>query len=388
MRQVVMLDLKTEYRLFADEIRAVVNNVLESQQFINGPSIVELEKELSSRLGVPHAIGVSSGTDALLCTLMALGIGVGDEVILPSFTFFATAGSVARVGARPVFVDIDPRTFNIDPAGIEAAVTDRTRAVMVVHLFGQCAEMDAINEIARRRNLAVIEDAAQAVGATYRGRPACALGNAACVSFYPTKNLGGFGEGGMIFTGDETLATVARQLRNHGESERYVHERVGGNFRLDTMKAAILLVKLGYWDEFTERRRAHAARYNTMLSTAPVTTPYVPDHQHPAYHQYSILCERRDELRTFLGDRGVQSGIYYAVPLHLQKCFASEGGKPGALPVTEDVCGRVLSLPCHPMLTADDQQYVASCIHEFYASADTKSQPDPIAGKRAGSPRT
>lgn len=386
MRQVAMLDLKTEYRLFADEIRSVVNNVLESQQFINGPAVAELEKELSARFDVPHAIGVSSGTDALLCSLMSLGIGAGDEVILPAFTFFATAGSIARVGARPVFVDIDSRTFNIDPAMIEAAVTDRTRAVMVVHLFGQCAEMDAINEIARRHNLAVIEDAAQAVGAKYRGRPACALGDVACVSFYPTKNLGGFGEGGMIFTKDETLATVARQLRNHGESRRYVHERVGGNFRLDTMKAAILLVKLGHWDEFTERRRTHAARYDAMLSTAPVTTPYVPEHQHPVYHQYSILCERRDELQAFLGDRGVQSGIYYAVPLHQQKCFASLGYGPGALPVTEDACGRILSLPCHPMLTADDQQYVAACIHEFYASADTAAREDTMAGKGTASP--
>ena len=387
MRQVAMLDLATEYGLFADEIRAVVNNVLDSQRFINGPAVAELEKALSSRLGVPHAIGVSSGTDALLCTLMALGIGAGDEVILPAFTFFATAGSVARVGARPVFVDIDPRTFNIDPAGIEAAITDRTRAVMVVHLFGQCVEMDAINEIARGRNLAVIEDAAQALGAKYRDRPACSLGDVACVSFYPTKNLGGFGEGGMIFTKDEALATVARQLRNHGESERYVHERVGGNFRLDTMKAAILLVKLGYWEEFTERRRANAARYDAILDAVPVTTPLVAEHQYPVYHQYSILCDRRDELRTFLGDRGVQSGIYYAVPLHLQKCFASLGYKPGTLPVTEEVCDKILSVPCHPMLTADEQQYVASGIRDFYASADPGRAAEVIAADKGEAPQ-
>jgi dTDP-4-amino-4,6-dideoxygalactose transaminase len=212
------------------------------------------------------------------------------------------------------------------------------------------------------------------------------LGDLACVSFYPTKNLGGFGEGGMIFTKDEALATVARQLRNHGESGRYIHERVGGNFRLDTMKAAILLVKLGYWDEFTERRRANAGRYDAMLRTAPVTTPYVPDHQRHVYHQYSILCDRRDELRTFLGDRGVQSGIYYAVPLHLQKCFASLGYRPGTLPVTEETCSRILSLPGHPMLMADDQQYVVSCIHEFYASSDAAGPADVVAAEGAGAP--
>ncbi len=366
MRQVGMLDLRGEYRLFANDVRAAVNGVLESQRFIGGPAIAELEEALGNRLGAEHAIAVSSGTDALLCTMMALEIGHGSEVILPSFTFFATAGSVARLGARPVFVDIDPQTFNIDPAKIEAAVTDKTRSIIAVHLFGQCAEMDAINAIAAARGLAVIEDAAQAVGATYHGRPAGALGDAACVSFYPTKNLGGFGEGGMILTNDERLAATARQLRNHGESQRYVHERVGGNFRLDTMKAAILLVKLRHLDEFTKRRSSNAARYNTLLAEAPVTTPYVPDHQKAVYHQYSILCDHRDELAAFLRERGVQSGVYYAVPLHLQKCFASLGYRRGSLPVTERTCERILSLPCHPMLTDEDLSYTASCIREFY----------------------
>ncbi len=370
MRQVAMLDLAAEYGLFADEIRATVNDVLESRQFINGPAVGELEKELSERIGAAHAVAVSSGTDALLCAMMALGIGAGDEVILPSFTFFATAGSVARIGARPVFVDIDPRTFNLDPVKVAAAVTKNTRAVIVVHLFGQCADMDAVNGIARRHDLAVIEDAAQALGARYHDRPAGTLGDAACISFYPTKNLGGFGEGGMIFTQDEALATVARQLRNHGESQRYVHERVGGNFRLDTMKAAILLVKLRFWADFTENRRANAAHYDALLADSPVTTPFVGAEHRPVYHQYSILCDRRDELRAFLGDRGVQSGVYYQVPLHLQQCFAALGYEPGALPMTEETCARILSIPCHPMLAEEDRRYVAACIGEFYTETD------------------
>jgi dTDP-4-amino-4,6-dideoxygalactose transaminase len=358
-----MLDLRAEYELFRDEIREVVESVLESQYFINGPAVRELESTLSRRVGVAHGVGVSSGTDALLCTLMGLEIGQGDEVILPAFTFFATAGSVARVGATPVFVDIDRRTFNIDPACVEAAITERTRAIMVVHLFGQCADMDAIQSVAAMHGLAVIEDAAQAVGATYQSRQIGTWGDAACVSFYPTKNLGGFGEGGMILLDDDRLAEVLRQLRNHGESQRYVHERVGGNFRLDTMKAAILGVKLRRLDDFTERRRHNAARYDELLDSSMVTVPYVPQHHRPVYHQYSILCDRRDELRGFLQERGVATGVYYAVPLHLQKCFAPLGYRPGSLPVTEQTCARILSLPCHPMLSDDDLQYVASSVN-------------------------
>lgn len=370
MRQVAMLDLATEHKIFEDDIRAVVDTVLSNQKFINGPYVGELEAALCKRTGAAAAVAVSNGTDALLCSLMALGIGAGDEVIIPSFTFFATAGAVHRVGAKPVFVEVDRRTFNIDPKAVEAAVTDKTRAIIVVHLFGQCAEMDAITEIATRRNLRVIEDAAQALGGTYHGRKVCTLSDLACVSFYPTKNLGGYGEGGMVFAQDEALGTIVRQLRNHGESERYVHDRVGGNFRLDTMKAGILLVKLSAWESFMERRRTNAAMYDRLLADAPVATPFVGSHIHHVYHQYSILCHQRDELRSFLADRGVQSGIYYAVPLHLQKCFGGLGYEHGDLPVTEELCDKILSLPCHPMLADEDVTYVASCIHEYYASSE------------------
>jgi dTDP-4-amino-4,6-dideoxygalactose transaminase len=368
MRSVDLLDLRGEYALFREEVRAAVDAVLESQQCIGGPAVTQLEEALRARIGVRHAIAVSSGTDALLCALMALDISPGDEVIVPSLTFFATAGTVARLGAAPVFVDIDSRTFNIDPDQLAAAITKRTRAIIAVHLYGQCAEMDRINAIAADHGLSVIEDAAQAIGATYRGRPAGTLGQVACLSFYPTKNLGGFGEGGMILTDDEELAAVARQLRNHGESHRYHHDRVGGNFRLDTMKAAILLVKLNYLDEFTRRRRHNAARYDALFSGTGVIPPYVPEGHQPVYHQYSILCDRRDELVEFLRERGVGTGIYYPVPLHRQECFSSLGYAVGALPVAERTCARILSIPCHPMLTEEELEYVVGRIREFHGA--------------------
>lgn len=384
MRRVRMLDLSAEYALCRDKIRKAVDAVLESQQFIGGPAIGELETALSTRLGVEHAIAVSSGTDALLCALMTLGIGPGDEVILPAFTFFATAGSVARVGAKPVFVDMDSSTFNLDPKNIEAAAGGKTKAVVAVHLFGQCADMDAINAIATKHGLAVIEDAAQAIGASYHGRSTCGLGTMACTSFYPTKNLGGFGEGGMVFTGDTELAHIARQLRSHGQSDRYIHERIGGNFRLDTMKAAFLLVKLRRLDEFTDRRRHNAAQYDELLRGLPLTVPYVAKGNYHVYHQYSILCDRRDDLRSHLRDRGVDTGVYYPVPLHLQACFAATGCSRGALPVTEDICDKILSLPCHPMLDEEDVAYVAACLAEFYGTAGAAAARSGAEGVAAG----
>lgn len=367
MRSISMLELKAEYRLFREDIRAAVDAVLESQHFIGGPAIGELECALAGYSSVKHAVAISNGTDALLCALMAIDIKHGDEVILPSFTFFATAGTVARLGAKPVFVDIDPRTFNIDPAAIERAVSPRTRAILPVHLFGQCADMDAINAIAKRHNLKVVEDAAQAIGAKYKGRSAGTLGDLASLSFYPTKNLGGFGEGGMIFTNDDAMGSLCRQLRNHGESQRYYHDRVGGNFRLDTMKAAILLVKLKKLGEFTSRRRHNAAMYDRQLANSGVTTPRTADGNEHVYHQYSILSDRRDALAAHLRDRGVGSAIYYPVPLHLQKCFAHLGYKPGSLPVTEQTTARILSLPVHPMLCDEDVAYAASAIADFSA---------------------
>ena len=384
MRSVGMLDLQTEYELFRDDIRAAVESVLESQRFIGGPAIAELEENLRERVGVSSAIAVSSGTDALLCAMMALEIGAGDEVILPAFTFFATAGTVARLGAKPVFVDIDERTFNLDAGEVERAVTNKTKAIIAVHLFGQCADMDAINAIAQRHGFSVIEDMAQAIDATVGGQRAGTLGRVACCSFYPTKNLGGFGEGGMILTDDPSLADVARSLRNHGESQRYVHDRVGGNFRLDTMKAAILLVKLAKLEEFTKRRRESAAIYNRLLENTGVVTPHVPAGHQPVYHQYSVLCEGRDELMAHLKADGVGSGVYYPIGLHLQPCFAALGYKAGSLPVTEHICSRILSLPCHPMLCDSDVEYAAACVRSFYGNSCGATSVRGVAAKATG----
>ena len=362
-----MLDLGAEFALYGDAVREAIEGVFSDQWFVGGPPVAALESALSERIGAADAVAVSSGTDALLCAMMALGIGAGDEVILPTFTFFATGGSVFRLGAKPVFVDIDPRTYNIDPAAIEQALTDRTKAIVAVHLFGQCAEMDAINEIAKRRGVPVIEDAAQAIGATYHGRPAGVLGDVACLSFYPTKNLGGCGEGGMILTNNEELAGVARQMRNHGQTGLYDHAIVGGNFRLDSIKAAVLSVKLDYFDDFTRRRQTNAGRYAELLKDLPITLPFVPEGHEPVYHQFTLRCDGRDELRAFLKDRGVGTGVFYPIPLHLQQCFASVGYRAGACPVAEQACEQVVSLPCHPMLSEDDIEYVACCIREFFS---------------------
>ncbi len=360
-----MLDLKAEMGLYGDAVRRAALDTLDSGQFIGGPAVGELEAALAARLGTRHALAVSNGTDALVVALMGLGIGYGDEVIVPAFTFMATAGAVARVGARPVFCDIDPSTFNIDPADIRRRMTPRTRAVMVVHLYGRCAAMDDILPLAAAAGIPVIEDAAQAVGAKLNGRTACAMGTVACLSFYPTKNLGGLGEGGMVLTSDESLATRLRQIRNHGETQRYHHEFLGGNFRLDTMKCAMLLAKLPHLAAFTERRRRSAALYDSLLAGSVVTTPPVMSGALHVYHQYTVRCDRRDELKEFLAGRGVGSMVYYPIPLHLQRCFASLGGKPGDHPASEAAAGQVLSLPCHPMMNDEDVEYVARQVHAF-----------------------
>jgi dTDP-4-amino-4,6-dideoxygalactose transaminase len=315
--QVPMLDLKAQYASLREETVAAVNAVLESQYLCNGPAVADLEKELASYCNCAEAIGVSSGTDALLVSLMALGIGAGDEVITTPFTFFATAGCIWRTGARPVFVDIEPDTFNIDPSRIEAAITDKTRAILPVHLFGQVAEMDPIMEIASRRGLAVVEDAAQSIGAKYRGRDACSIGTLGCLSFYPTKNLGALGDAGMVLTNDAELAAKVRMLRNHGQGSTYIHHRVGGNFRMDSICGAGLAVKLPHLNDWSEARRAHAAIYDEeFASLDPVTAPVIREHNHSIFNQYVVRVPRRDELRAFLGKNEIGSGIYYPLSLH------------------------------------------------------------------------
>lgn len=367
---VPLVDLEGEYSECDAEVRRAVEEVLTSRQFIGGPAVAQLESELADYCQCRHAVAVGTGSDALLLALMAVGVGSGDEVITSPFTFFGTAGSIARVGAKPVFVDIEPDTFNIDAAKLEAAVTERTKAILPVHLFGQCAEMNEIMHTAERHGLAVVEDAAQAIGATQRGCRAGSFGHIGCLSFYPTKNLNTVGEGGMILTSDGGLAQRCQQLRNHGETSRYHHAMIGGNFRLDTIKAAVLRVKLRSLDRLTAARRRHAADYGELLANCNVSCPLVRDYNESVFHQYSILVDDRDGLQARLSDAGIGSGVYYPVPLHRQECFAYLGYRQGEFPGAELVADRILSIPVHPFLTDDEIRLVAKEIRLF---VDTKS---------------
>lgn len=359
--QVKLLDLTAQYLSLRQEIRQALDEVCDNQAFILGPTVARFEQELAAYCGTRHAIGVSSGTDALLCSLMALGVGEGDEVICPAFTFFATAGSISRLGARPVFADIDPRTFNIDPDDIKRKVSRKTKALIPVHLFGQMADMEAVNDIAREHDLAVVEDAAQAIGAKRHGKPACSVGTCGCLSFYPTKNLGGFGDGGAICTNDDALAERCRLLRTHGApgNNPYQHKLVGGMFRLDAMQAAVLSIKLKHLDKWHEARRKNAALYATLLAGSRVQVPVIDAANYSIYNQYVIRAANRDQLRERLAAAGVGSAVYYPLPLHLQECYAFLGMKEGALPQSERASREVLALPVYPELSEEQVRYVA-----------------------------
>jgi dTDP-4-amino-4,6-dideoxygalactose transaminase len=365
--KVPLLDLRRQNLPMEAELLDAFRRVLTSGQFILGPEVEQFESEAAAVAGARFGIGMSSGTDAILVALMALGIGPGDEVICPSFTFFATAGCIARVGARPVFADSCPECFNLAPAGIEPLITPRTKAIIPVHLFGQAADMDPVLEIARRHGLAVIEDAAQAFGAVYRGRPVGSLGDFGTISFFPTKNLGALGDAGLVVTNDESLAEKARLLRNHGASRRYFHSLVGGNFRLDAVQAAMLRVKLPRLAEYTAQRQSHFAEYNRALSGREgVVVPAThPDRTHIA-NQYTLRVRRggRDALRRFLQERGIASEIYYPVPLHAQECFRAFGPH-AALPVAEALAGEVVSLPVFPEMTSEERAAVLAAIVGF-----------------------
>jgi dTDP-4-amino-4,6-dideoxygalactose transaminase len=369
--QVPLLDLKAQYRTIRDEIRTAVDSVLESQFFINGPEVKQLEEAVASYSSCKKAVGVSSGTDALLCSLMALGIGAGDEVITTPYTFFATAGSIWRTGAKPVFVDIEPETYNINPSGIEKAITPRTKAIIPVHLYGQCAEMDPILELAAKYQLFVIEDAAQSIGATYKGRKAGAMGTAGCLSFFPSKNLGGLGDGGMILANDEQLAERLAVFRQHGSKPKYYHKFVGGNFRLDTLQAAALLVKLKHLDAWSEKRRQNAKQFNELFKDcAAVTTPVIRPYNVSIYNQYVILVgSRRDELIKFLQANGIGTEIYYPLSMHDQECFNALGYKPGDFPESEKAARETLALPVYPELTEEQIRYVAGRVKEFFIAS-------------------
>jgi dTDP-4-amino-4,6-dideoxygalactose transaminase len=377
---VPLLDLKAQYATIKKDLLAAVEAVMDSQYFINGPAVKELEDAVARYSDCQAAVGVSSGTDALLCALMALGIGqelpacrVGkpcpgaEEVITTPYTFFATTGCIWRSGARPVFVDIEPDTFNIDASKIEAAVTKRTKAILPVHLFGQMADMDPIMAVAARHKLAVIEDAAQAIGSQYKGRKAGSIGTCGCLSFFPSKNLGGMGDGGMITTNDPALGERLAVFHNHGSKPKYFHKFVGGNFRLDTIQAAGLLVKLRHLDAWSAKRRANAQRYSQLLAgVSEVRLPAVRDYNTSIYNQYVIRGPRRNELQAFLKDNGIGTEVYYPVSMHEQECFKGLGYKKGDFPNSERAAAESLALPIYPELSDEQLQYVAGQIKEFY----------------------
>ena len=347
-----------------DEIRAALDRVLESQHFILGPEVAALEREVAAYSQCKFGIGVSSGTDALLVALMAIGLKPGDEVITTPYTFFATAGVVSRLGAVPIFADIEPHTFNIDPNKIESKISSRTRAIIPVHLFGRMADMDAIMATASRHGLRVIEDAAQAIGSEYRGRRAGSFGDLSCFSFYPTKNLGGFGDGGMVTTNEASLSERVKMLRTHGFRSKYHSEELGGNFRLDEIQAAVLRVKLKYLDKWTEARRRNAALYRDLLPPEVSLPQDDLDGRH-IYNQFVIRYRDRDALAARLKDRGIGCEVYYPAAVHLQQCFKSLGGRPGDFPESERAARESLALPVYAELTPDMLSYVADTIKEF-----------------------
>jgi dTDP-4-amino-4,6-dideoxygalactose transaminase len=364
--RVPMLDLKRQYKQIKAEVDQAVLEVLDHTHYIMGPEVTRFEEEIAAYCGTKYAVGVASGTDALLIALRACGVKEGDEVITSSFSFFASAGVISRLGAKPVFIDIEPQTYNLNPDLIENAITKNTRVIMPVHIFGQCADMDPILEIARKHNLMVVEDAAQAIGAKYKGRMAGAMGDFGCFSFYPTKNLGAAGDGGMLISNYQDKQTFVQSLRNHGANPKYFHSYIGYNSRLDSLQAAILSIKLKYLDRWTEGRRENAAYYNQALALLPLAIPEEIEGNYHIYNQYTIATEKRDELMEHLKARGIDSMIYYPLPLHEQQCYKYLGYRPEDLPMAEKASKQVLSIPIFPDLSGDEKRFVRETISEFF----------------------
>lgn len=364
--KIPLVDLYAQYQAIKPEIDAAIERVIQNSSYILGPEVKAFEKSFAALTGMKEAVGTDSGTAALHLALLLLDVGPGDEVITTTHTFVATAEVISLTGARPVFVDIDPRTYNLDPEKVEAAITPRTKVLMPVHLYGQPAEMDPLLDIAKRYNLRVIEDAAQAHGATYRGKPAGSMGDIACFSFYPGKNLGAYGDAGMLVTDDAEMAERGRMLRNHGRRDKYEHLIVGYGYRLDALQAAILDVKLKHLPQWNEQRRAHARYYTKLLSNLDLVTPYEPEHLCAVYHLYVIAAPERDALLQHLKTRGVEAGIHYPIPLHLQPVYRGLGYQPGDFPEAERAANQILSLPMYPELTDDRIEYVVDAIREFY----------------------
>ena len=363
---VPLLDLEAQYRPLRDELLAAITRVCDSQRFILGPEVDALERELAEALEVEHAIAVSSGTDAILASLMALGIGAGDEVITSTYSFFATAGCISRLGATPVFVDILPATFNLDPEAVRLAITPRTKAILPVHLYGLCADMAPLLQLTRAGGVALIEDACQAIGARYGARQAGSMSTAGCFSFFPSKNLGAFGDGGLVTTPDGAFAREVRLLRSHGAEPKYIHKRIGGNFRLDALQAAVLRVKLPHLADWTVKRRENAARYDELFRNAGltelVTLPVEPAGYHHIFNQYVVRVPDRDRVREALSARGIGTEVYYPVPFHLQECFAYLGYRQGQFPVAEEAAATSLALPIYGELTGAQQHAVVDAI--------------------------
>jgi dTDP-4-amino-4,6-dideoxygalactose transaminase len=373
---VPLLDLQAQYAPLRDELLAAIGRVCDSQRFILGPEVEALERELASYIGVRDAIAVSSGTDALLVAMMALGIGTGDEVITSTYSFFATAGCITRLGATPRLVDIDPVTYNVSAAAVRAAVTPRTKAIIPVHLYGLCADMDPLLAISQETGVPLIEDACQAIGATDGGRQAGTMGRLGCFSFFPTKNLGGFGDGGLVTTNDAALADEIRLLRNHGAEQRYYHQRVGGNFRLDALQAAVLRVKLPHLGRWTAMRRDNADRYRQLFAGAlppdAIGLPVEPAGKFHIYNQFIVRVAKRDRVRAFLTDQGIGTEIYYPVPFHQQECFASLGYASGDFPHAEAAASSTLALPIYGELTAHQQEAVVQAMAEAVRTLPTQ----------------
>jgi dTDP-4-amino-4,6-dideoxygalactose transaminase len=366
LQPIPLLDLAAQYSAIGGEIRAAVDRVLASQQFVLGSEGTLLEEEIAGFCGVAHGIAVASGTDALILALRACGVGSGDEVLLPTFTFVATGSAVNALGAKPVFVDIHPTTYNLNPAELERRVTPRTRAIIAVHLYGLPADMDPIVAFARGRNIAVIEDNAQSIGALYKGRPTGSLADAACLSFYPTKNLGAYGDAGMIVTNSTQMSERLRSLRNHGQIAKYVSSEPGWNSRLDELQAAILRVKLRHLREWQRARQTHAAEYTRHFSESPgIVAPIALEGYEHVYHQYTIRVEERDALQSVLNGRRIGSAVYYPAPLHLQPLYAALGHKPGDFPHAEHAAQEVVSLPIYPELRPEQRERVAETVSEF-----------------------
>jgi dTDP-4-amino-4,6-dideoxygalactose transaminase len=380
---VPMLDLKRQYASIKDDLHAAVERVLSTQYCVGGPELDAFERESTAYLGVRSCVGCNSGTDALWLALAAVGVKPGDTVITSPFSFFASASSITRCGATPVFADINPGTLNLDPVAVQKIIqrSDNVRCLMPVHLYGQCADMDAFAELSKEHDVAIVEDAAQAFGASWRGKKAGSLGSAAAFSFYPTKNLSAAGDAGAVTTNDEEFAAHVRRLRNHGSRERYYHDEIGWNSRLDAIQAAVLRVKLPHIDQWNRQRRSLAARYDALIratglakrsaitvdTAAPLALLETRPEAYHIYHQYVVRAYRRDELRAFLNENGIGSEIYYPVPLHLQQCFAYLGYEPGVVPEAERAAREVLALPIFPELREDEQERVVGAIAEFYS---------------------